>query len=90
MIVFAMLLWPMQFERPDGTVGLDTHTLVHFGVMACVFAGFVYSSSDSEFGPTRQRSRPVPFECKTVSLFVHAEALLKEALGSLGRARTRA
>ncbi|KAI9452373.1 cytochrome P450 [Lactarius psammicola] len=34
MIDFATLLWAMQFERPDGARGeLDTHTLVHSGVM---------------------------------------------------------
>ena len=34
MIDLASLLWAMRFERPDGAQGeLDTHTLVHSGVM---------------------------------------------------------
>ena len=34
MIDLASLLWEMRFERPDGSQGeLDTHTLVHSGVM---------------------------------------------------------
>jgi cytochrome P450 len=34
MIDLATLLWAMRFERPDGALGeLDTHTVVHSGVM---------------------------------------------------------
>ena len=77
MIDLATLLWAMRFERPDEAQGeLDTHTLVHSGVMTSVLLPIYVCWAEL----TRRLSRPVPFKFKAVPRIPEAEALLNESL----------
>ena len=74
-IDFAMLLWALRFERPEGAQGeLDVHTLVRVGIGACVFLHLRPRVCTNLLA---RISRPKPFDCKAIPRFEDAESLLK-------------
>ena len=77
-VLWAMVLWAMRFERPEGVQAeLDVRTIVNGSITAYVF--FVALSLFG-CGLTYKNSPPVPFECKSIPRSAEAEGMLKDAL----------